>query len=43
MGGLRDEKYSEDTLEKALEKYFGGLQLSQLLKLSLIMAYDIRR
>lgn len=42
-GGLWDEKYSENELERALKEYFGDLQLSQLLKPCLITAYDIRR
>ena len=41
-GGLWDEKYSEDELEKSLEKYFGDLKLSKLLKPCLITSYNIR-
>ncbi len=43
LGGLTDEKYSADALEKILNDYFGDLKLSQLLKPCLITAYDITR
>ncbi len=42
-GGLTDEKYSADALEKVLKNYLGDLKLSQLLKPCLITAYDITR
>lgn len=42
-GGLTDEKYSADALEKVLKSYLGDLKLSQLLKPCLITAYDINR
>jgi patatin-like phospholipase/acyl hydrolase len=42
-GGLTDEKYSAEALEKALDDYFGETKLSQLLKPCLISAYDIQR
>ena len=42
-GGLWDEKYSEDELEKSLEEYFGDLKLSELLKPCVITAYDTWR
>jgi len=41
VGGLTDEKYSADALEKILRRYLGDLKLSQLLKPCLITAYDI--
>jgi len=43
LGGVKDEKYQIDGLEKALEDYFGDTKLDQLLKPTLITAYDIRR
>lgn len=42
-GGLTDEKYSADALEKVLKNYLGDLKLSQLLKPCLITAYDLNR
>lgn len=42
-GGTLDEKYPTDELEKALNDYFNGLKLSQLLKPCLITSYDIQR
>jgi patatin-like phospholipase/acyl hydrolase len=41
--GTLDEKYPTDELEKALDDYFNGLKLSQLLKPCLITSYDIQR
>ena len=41
LGGLRDEKYSEDVIEKTLLDYFGDLKLNQTLKPCLITSYDI--
>ncbi len=41
-GGVFDEKYSADELEEALYDYFGDVLLSQLLKPSLITAYNIK-
>ncbi len=43
FGGLLDEKYAADDLEKVLMDYFDELQLSHLLKPCLIPAYDITR
>ncbi|MEI8186260.1 MAG: patatin-like phospholipase family protein [Chlorobiaceae bacterium] len=43
LGGLNDEKYSADALEKILNSYFADLKLSDLLKPCLITAYDITR
>ena len=42
-GGVLDEKYPEQGLEEALEDYFGNLKLVDLLKPTLITAYDIKR
>jgi patatin-like phospholipase/acyl hydrolase len=42
-GGVLDEKYPSEPLEKALEEYFGDTKLSQLLKPCLISSYDITR
>jgi patatin-like phospholipase/acyl hydrolase len=41
LWGLLDEKYRATGLEKTLKEYFGDIQLSQLLKPSLITAYEI--
>ncbi|MBX9850505.1 MAG: patatin-like phospholipase family protein [Cytophagaceae bacterium] len=43
LGGLSDEKYNEDALEKSLNEYFKTTKLSQLLKPCLIPAYEIDR
>lgn len=43
VGGLAEEKYSADHLEKILLEYFGDLKLSELLKPCLVTAYDITR
>ncbi len=43
LGGVLDEKYPSDGLEKALLDYFGDTKLNELLKPTLITAYDIRR
>ena len=42
LGGLADEKYPIDELEKALDEYLNKVKLSQLLGPCLITAYDIR-
>jgi patatin-like phospholipase/acyl hydrolase len=42
-GGVLDEKYPEAGLEETLQDYFGDAKLSDLLKPSLITAYDIKR
>jgi patatin-like phospholipase/acyl hydrolase len=42
-GGVLDEKYPAEGLEEALQDYFGDAKLSDLLKPSLITAYDIKR
>ena len=43
MRGLLDEKYPSESLEKALQDYFGDTRLSQLLKPCLITSYDITK
>ncbi len=43
LGGVLDEKYTAEGLEKALLDYFGDTKLNELLKPTLITAYDIRR
>lgn len=42
-GGVLDEKYPAAGLEETLQDYFGDAKLSDLLKPSLITAYDIKR
>lgn len=42
-GGVLDEKYPAEGLEEALEDYFGKTKLADLLKPTLITAYDIKR
>lgn len=42
LGQLRDEKYSADGIEEALDDYFGETRLRDLLKPTLITAYDMR-
>jgi patatin-like phospholipase/acyl hydrolase len=42
-GGLLDEKYPADGLEETLQDYFGDFKLTDLMKPSLITAYDIKR
>lgn len=39
---IRDEKYSADGIEEALDDYFGDTRLRALLKPTLITAYDMR-
>lgn len=43
IGGLTDEKYDAKAFEKALKQYFGDAMLGDLLKPSLITAYDIEK
>ncbi len=43
LGGISDEKYSEDELVEALEDYIGEIKLNELLKPCLITSYDIKR
>jgi uncharacterized protein len=42
-GGLNDERYPADGLERAADDYFGDVRLRQLLKPCLVTAYDIQR
>ena len=42
-GGVFDERYPEDGLEEALQDYFGDVKLADLIKPTLITAYDIKR
>ncbi|MFC5192259.1 patatin-like phospholipase family protein [Algoriphagus aquatilis] len=42
MGGLRDERYSQKELERALFTYFGETRLSEAKKPCLVTSYDIR-
>jgi patatin-like phospholipase/acyl hydrolase len=42
LGNLTDEKYSAVALEEQLLKYFGDLELAQLIKPCLITGYDVR-
>jgi patatin-like phospholipase/acyl hydrolase len=42
MGGIRDERYSQKELERALLNYFGDIRLSQAKKPCLVTSYDIR-
>lgn len=41
LGGIADEKYSAETLEKVLFRYMGETRLSQLVRPCLVTAYDI--
>ena len=43
QGGLSDEKYSAQELEKRIRQYMGDLKLSELLKPCFITAYDIEK
>jgi patatin-like phospholipase/acyl hydrolase len=43
LGGLSDEKYSADTLERVLRQYLGDTLLSDVLKPCLVTSYDITR
>ncbi|GAM11192.1 patatin-like protein 1 [Geobacter sp. OR-1] len=43
LGGLADEKYSAEMLEKTLKNYFGDLELCQLIQPCLITAYNTKR
>lgn len=42
-GGVLDEKYPADGLEETLDDFFGNARLKDLLKPTLITAYDIKR
>ncbi len=43
MGGLTDEKYSAEDLERVLATAFGDIKLSELLKPTCLVAYDVKR
>ncbi len=43
MGGLNEEMYSEEMLEKYLRTYFRDIKLSELVKPCLISAYEIEK
>lgn len=43
IGGFSDEKYPNEELLETLDDYLGNTMLSQLLKPTIITAYDIRR
>lgn len=43
MGGLNEEMYSEEMLEKYLTAYFRDIKLSELVKPCLITAYEIEK
>lgn len=42
-GGLSDEKYSAEELERVLKNAFGDIKLSELLKPTCFVSYDIRQ
>ncbi len=42
LDGLNDEKYSADELERVLDNAFGNTKLSELIKPTCILAYDIK-
>jgi patatin-like phospholipase/acyl hydrolase len=42
LGGIKDEKYDATELVDALNDYFDGVKLSDLLKPCLVTSYDIR-
>lgn len=41
MGGITDERYSEKPIESILQKYFGDVLLSDLIKPCLVTSYDV--
>ncbi|MEE1675829.1 patatin-like phospholipase family protein [Agarivorans aestuarii] len=43
VGGVRDEKYSADELERVLKSAFGDIKLSELLKPTCLVSYDVKR
>lgn len=43
LGGLNDEKYSAAELERILETAFGEVKLSELLKPTCLISYDVKR
>ena len=42
LGGINDEKYSADELERVLESAFGDTLLSELLKPTCFLSYDVK-
>ena len=43
LGGVLDEKYESDGIESVLERYFGEVKLSDLLRPCLVTSFDIKR
>ncbi len=43
VGGIGDEKYNANALEKVLQNYFKDLKLTELVKPCLITGYDVRQ
>jgi len=43
IGGLNDEKYSAKELERVLKNAFGDIKLSELLKPTCFISYDVRQ
>jgi len=43
LGGVNDEKYSADELERVLKSAFGDIKLSELLKPTCLVSYDVKR
>jgi len=43
LGGLNDEKYSADELERVLNNAFGKIKLSELLKPTCLVSYDVKK
>ncbi len=43
MNGLNDEKYSADELERVLNNVFGNLKISELLKPTCFVSYDVEQ
>ncbi len=43
LGGLNDEKYSATELERVLKNAFGEVRLSELLKPTCLVSYDVKK
>jgi len=43
LGGVNDEKYSAEELERILKTAFGDTKLSELLKPTCLVSYDVKR
>lgn len=43
LGGINDEKYSASELERVLKTAFGDIKLSELLKPTCLVSYDVKR